>query len=169
MAKRRGAEFCKREARPLEMLPASCSVLERNRVETQTVATLAEPSEGSTAGAEGSSSARSGSSESIWLFRQVGSISRVSRNQAAGSRPLSFEVASKRRIAAACFPACSDPTTPSFSCYRKFPITRNSSARSWKEASDAPQRGAHPCDNLSPFGRTGTRYDRFNDTLWNLP
>jgi len=42
-----------------------------------------------------SASLRNGKSESIWLLRQVGSFSRVSRNHAAGSSPLSFAVASK--------------------------------------------------------------------------
>ena len=40
-------------------------------------------------------SARNGNSESICLLRQEGSFSRVSRNHAAGSSPLSFAVASK--------------------------------------------------------------------------
>ena len=44
---------------------------------------------------------RSGSGESMRLFGQIGGFSRVPRNQAAGSRPLSFAVSSKLGIVAA--------------------------------------------------------------------
>ena len=59
-------------------------------------------------------SPRSGNSESIWLFRQVGSFSSVSRNHAAGSRPLSFAVPSNVWMAAARWPARSDPVNNQF-------------------------------------------------------
>lgn len=57
---------------------------------------------------------RRGKSESIWLLRQVGSFSRVSRSQAAGSSPLSLAVASRLWIAAERLPARSDPVKSQF-------------------------------------------------------
>jgi hypothetical protein len=57
---------------------------------------------------------RSGNSESISLFKQVGNFSNVSRNHAAGSRPLSFAVPSNVCIAAARLPARSEPVNNQF-------------------------------------------------------
>jgi hypothetical protein len=47
-------------------------------------------------------------------FRQVGSLSRVCCSHAAGSRPFSLAVASSDWMAAARFPASSEPANSQF-------------------------------------------------------
>ena len=55
-----------------------------------------------------------GSSESILLFGQVGSLSRVSASQRAGSSPLSLAVANRLWMAVARRPARSEPANSQF-------------------------------------------------------